>query len=180
MIGDVIALRAYWVNGNPIWHRAEQEARATTELERQIRNWYHYIWLCGDHICEQHVHDIDVCNWILDNAHPVKCWGMGARQQLDGKSGEIWDNFAVEYEYANGVRMYSYCGQIKREWASVSEAVLGSKGSAEFHNGRNIIRPKDGRIGGTRSGHRSLRAGTRGPDQRHPQGHRPKRNQTGH
>lgn len=144
MIGDVIALRAYWVNGNPIWHRAEQEARATTELERQIRNWYHYIWLCGDHICEQHVHDIDVCNWILDNAHPVKCWGMGARQQLDGKSGEIWDNFAVEYEYANGVRMYSYCGQIKREWASVSEAVLGSKGSAEFHNGRNIIRPKDG------------------------------------
>lgn len=144
MIGDVIALRAYWVNGNPIWHRAEQEAKATTELERQIRNWYHYIWLCGDHICEQHVHDIDVCNWILGNEHPVKCWGMGARQQLGDKSGEIWDNFAVEFEYASGVRLYSYCGQIKREWASVSEGVLGSKGSAEFHNGRNIIRPRDG------------------------------------
>lgn len=144
MIGDVIALRAYWVNGNPIWHRAEQEAKATNDLERQIRNWYHYIWLCGDHICEQHVHDIDVCNWILGNEHPVKCWGMGARQQLGEKSGEIWDNFAIEFEYASGVRLYSYCGQIKREWASVSEGVLGAKGSAEFHNGRNIIKPGSG------------------------------------
>jgi predicted dehydrogenase len=101
-----------------------------TELERQIHNWYHYIWLCGDHICEQHVHNIDVCNWIMGDKHPVKCWGMGARQQLGDKSGEIWDNFAVEFEYANGVRMHSYCGQIKREWSSVSEAVHGSKGTA--------------------------------------------------
>jgi myo-inositol 2-dehydrogenase/D-chiro-inositol 1-dehydrogenase len=141
MIGDVIALRAYWVNGGPIWHRG---LKGDTDLERQIRNWYHYIWLCGDHICEQHVHDLDVCNWIMGNAHPTKCWGMGARQQLGEQAGEIWDNFAAEFEYANGVRMYSYCGQIKREWASVSEAVLGSKGSAEFNGGRNIIKPKAG------------------------------------
>ena len=113
-IGDIVTLRAYWVNGGPIWHRGDQ---GDTELERQIRNWYHYIWLCGDHICEQHVHNLDVCNWIM-NDHPVSCWGMGARQQLDGKSGEIWDNFAIEYEYPNGARMYSYCGQIKREWSS--------------------------------------------------------------
>jgi predicted dehydrogenase len=126
-IGDVVALRAYWVNGGPIWHRGDN---GNTDLERQIRNWYHYIWLCGDHICEQHVHNLDVCNWIM-NDHPVKCWGMGARQQLDGKSGEIWDNFAVEYEYANGVRMYSYCGQIKRDWSSVSEGVLGAKGTSD-------------------------------------------------
>ena len=125
-IGDVVTLRAYWVNGGPIWHRGDD---GDTELERQIRNWYHYIWLCGDHICEQHVHNLDVCNWIMGD-HPVKCWGMGARQQLDGKSGEIWDNFAVEYEYANGVRMYSYCGQIKREWSSVSEGVQGTNGTS--------------------------------------------------
>ncbi len=137
-IGDVVALRAYWVNGGPIWHRG---VRGDTELERQIRNWYHYIWLSGDHICEQHVHNIDVCNWIM-KAHPVKCWGMGARQQLENKAGEIWDNFAVEFEYANGVRMYSYCGQIKREWSGVFEGVLGSKGSAELYDGRNVITPK--------------------------------------
>jgi myo-inositol 2-dehydrogenase / D-chiro-inositol 1-dehydrogenase len=136
-IGDIVTLRAYWVNGGPIWHRGEN---GKTELEKQIRNWYHYIWLSGDHICEQHVHNLDVCNWIM-NAHPVKCWGMGARQQLAERSGEIWDNFAVEYEYANGVRLYSYCGQIKRDWASVSEGVAGTKGTS---NPGGNISPKDG------------------------------------
>ena len=72
--------------------------------------------------------------------HPMRCWGMGARQQLNGKSGEIWDNFAIEYEYANGVRLYSYCGQIKREWASVSEAVAGHQGHRRIPAG--AIQPK--------------------------------------
>jgi myo-inositol 2-dehydrogenase / D-chiro-inositol 1-dehydrogenase len=143
-IGDVTTLRSYWVNGGPIWHRAEQEAKATTDLERQIRNWYHYIWLCGDHCVEQHVHNIDVCNWVV-GAHPVKAWGMGARQQLGDKSGEIWDNFAIEFEYANGMRLHGYCGQIKRAWSSVSEAVVGTKGEAEMHDGRNNIKANDGK-----------------------------------
>jgi myo-inositol 2-dehydrogenase / D-chiro-inositol 1-dehydrogenase len=138
-IGDVVTLRAYWVNDGPIWHRPEI---GPTELERQIRNWYHYIWLSGDHICEQHVHNIDVCNWVM-NDHPVKCWGMGGRQQLREKSGEIWDNFAVEYEYANGTRMFSYCGQIKREWSSVSEGVQGTKGTADPSN---RVQPKGGQM----------------------------------
>jgi myo-inositol 2-dehydrogenase / D-chiro-inositol 1-dehydrogenase len=141
-IGEVVTLRAYWVNGGPIWHRGEQ---GSTELEKQLRNWYHYIWLCGDHICEQHVHDIDVANWIV-NDHPVKCWGMGARQQLLGQSGEIWDNFGVEYQYANGVRLHSYCGQIKRSWSSVSEAADGSTGRVFLHDGRNYIKSNDGKV----------------------------------
>jgi myo-inositol 2-dehydrogenase / D-chiro-inositol 1-dehydrogenase len=134
-IGDIVSLRAYWVNGGPIWHRGDS---GSTDLERQIRNWYHYIWLSGDHICEQHVHNIDVCNWIMKD-HPVKAWGMGARQQLGNKSGEIWDNFAVEFEYPNGVRVASYCGQIKRDWSSVSEAVVGTKGTS---NPSGIIQAK--------------------------------------
>jgi predicted dehydrogenase len=136
-IGDVTALRAYWVNGNPIWHRG---VKGDTELERQIRNWYHYIWLCSDHIVEQHVHNIDICNWVM-GAYPVKAWGMGGRQQLGDKPGEIWDNFAVEFEYANGVRMHSYCGQIKRDFSSVSEAVVGSKGTS---NPAGSIKPYSG------------------------------------
>src|SRR5688572_8128677 len=139
-IGDVTALRAYWVNGGPIWHRTEQEAKAANEMERQIRNWYHYIWLCGDHCVEQHVHNIDICNWVA-GAHPVKVWGMGARQQLGNKSGEIWDNFAMEFEYANGVRMHSYCGQIKRDFSSVSEAIVGSKGTS---NPAGSLKPTTG------------------------------------
>lgn len=136
-IGDISFLRAYWVNGGPIWHRGD---KGDSDLERQVRNWYHYIWLSGDHICEQHVHNLDVCNWIM-NDHPKRCWGMGARQSLGEKSGEIWDNFGVEYEYEGGVRMYSYCGQIKRSWASVSESVHGTKGSS---NPSGRIQPAGG------------------------------------
>jgi myo-inositol 2-dehydrogenase / D-chiro-inositol 1-dehydrogenase len=138
-IGDIVTLRAYWVNGGPIWHRGEQ---GSTDLERQVRNWYHYIWLCGDHICEQHVHNIDVCNWVMGD-HPTKAWGMGARQQLGNKSGEIWDNFAIEYEYPSGAHLYSYCGQIKREWASVSEGVQGTKGTS---NPAGSIHPTGGAV----------------------------------
>ena len=136
-IGEILTLRAYWVNGGPIWHRG---MKGDSDLERQIANWYHYIWLSGDHICEQHVHNLDVCNWVM-NAHPVRCWGMGARQQLENKPGEIWDNFAVEYEYPSGARMYSYCGQIKRNWQSVSEALQGTQGTA---NPGGSISPKGG------------------------------------
>ena len=138
-IGDIVTLRAYWVNGGPIWHRGDH---GNTDLERQIRNWYHYIWLSGDHICEQHVHNLDVANWIMKD-HPVKCWGQGSRQQLGNKSGEIWDNFDVEYEYPNGVHLFSYCGQIKRDWSSVSEAVHATNGVADPHNN---IRPKGGQM----------------------------------
>lgn len=141
-IGDITAVRIYWVNGGPIWHRGDH---GDTDLEKQIRNWYHYIWLCGDHICEQHVHNIDIANWIM-KGHPVKAWGMGARQQLDGQSGEIWDNFAIEYEYPNGVRAHAYCGQIKRSWSSVSEAAHGATGTAQLNDGRNYIRPHSGSV----------------------------------
>src|SRR5438552_10860971 len=78
-MGDVTALRAYWVNGGPIWHEDKPrygQKMGDTALEKQLNNWYHYIWLCGDHICEQHIHNIDIANWIM-NGHPVKCWGMG-------------------------------------------------------------------------------------------------------
>ena len=137
-IGDVQMLRVYWVNGGPIWHRGDHGA---TALERQIRNWYHYIWLCGDHICEQHVHNLDIGTWIMGD-HPVKCWGQGSRQQLGNKSGEIWDNFAIEYQYPNGVHMFSYCGQIKRSGSpGVTEDVVGTKGKA-VPSGR--IMPTDG------------------------------------
>jgi len=138
-IGDIVAIRVYWVNGGPIWHRGDH---GDTDLERQIRNWYHYIWLSGDHICEQHVHNLDVANWLMMD-HPVKAWGQGSRQQLGDKSGEIWDNFDVEYEYPNGVHLFSYCGQIKREWSSVSEGVHGTKGSADPHH---MIHPTGGQV----------------------------------
>ena len=136
-IGDVTDFRAYWVNGGPIWHRG---LKGDTDMERQINNWYHYIWLCGDHCVEQAVHNIDICNWVA-NATPVKAWGMGARQMLGNQPGEIWDNFAFEFEYATGVRMHCYTGQIKRDFSAVSEAVIGTKGTS---NPAGSIKPTTG------------------------------------
>ena len=122
-IGDVQFIRAYW-NQGAIWHRGDH---GDTEMEKQIRNWYHYVWLCGDHICEQHVHNLDVANWIM-NDHPIRAYGQGGRQALGSKSGQIYDHFAVEYEYANGVRLFSQCRQINDTDGNVSEGCVGTKG----------------------------------------------------
>jgi myo-inositol 2-dehydrogenase/D-chiro-inositol 1-dehydrogenase len=122
-IGDILCLRAYW-NQGAIWHRGDNW---DNEMARQIHNWYHYVWLCGDHICEQHVHNLDVANWVM-NDHPIRAYGQGGRQALGSKSGQIYDHFAVEYEYANGVRLFSQCRQIEHTDGNVSEAVVGTKG----------------------------------------------------
>jgi predicted dehydrogenase len=124
-IGDILCLRAYW-NQGLIWNNPWNDQ--VSDMENHLRNWYHYLWLCGDHIVEQHVHNIDVCNWVMNDA-PVKAYGTGGRQVLSGK-GQIYDHFAVEFEYANGVRMFSQCRQIGSCSDSVSEAVVGTKGTS--------------------------------------------------
>jgi len=132
-IGDILAMRVYW-NGGPVGPKAERAklearlGRPPTEMEYQIRNWYMFNWLCGDHIVEQHIHNLDVANWVL-RGFPIRCWGMGGRAFQKGPdSGEIFDHHAVQYEYANGVRVFSECRQIPGCWQSVSEYAIGSKG----------------------------------------------------
>lgn len=128
-IGDIVASRVYW-NGAGVWVRPRQEGQ--TEMEYQMRNWYYFNWLCGDHIVEQHIHNLDVINW-LKGSYPVRCQGMGGRQVRTGEdNGEIFDHFAVEYEYSDGSRMFSSCRHIPNCWSSVSEHVHGSKGTANI------------------------------------------------
>jgi predicted dehydrogenase len=126
-IGDIIATRCSW-NGTGIWFRNRRPGQP--DAAYQIYNWYHFLWLCGDHIVEQHVHNIDVINWVM-NDHPIRAVGMGGRTVRpsgDPKDvGNIWDHFAVEYEYKNGVRMYSFCRHTPGD-SDVSETVFGSKG----------------------------------------------------
>lgn len=124
-IGELLYLCAYW-NGGAIWHRGD---KGETELEKQVRNWYHYTWLSGDHIVEQHVHNLDVCNWIM-NSHPIRALGLGGRAALGNKSGHIFDHHAVEFEYPNGIRLFSQCRQITGCDHNVSEFVCGTKGKA--------------------------------------------------
>ena len=133
--GEILAMRVYW-NGGPVGPKARRAdlekalGRPPTEMEYQLRNWYMFNWLCGDHIVEQHIHNLDVANWVL-NGYPVRALGMGGRAYQKGlDSGEIFDHHAVQYEYANGVRVFSECRQIPGCWNSVSEHVHGTKGSS--------------------------------------------------
>ena len=136
-IGDIVAMRIYWDGGpvGPKKKRATLEkemGRTPTEMEYQVANWYMFTWLCGDHIVEQHIHNIDVANWVL-KGYPVKCAGVGGRAYQKGPdSGEIYDHFNVEYEYAGGVRVFSQCRQIPGfSWNPVTEHAIGTKGTCD-------------------------------------------------
>jgi predicted dehydrogenase len=101
-----------------------------TEMEYQMRNWYYFNWLCGDHIVEQHIHNIDVSNWIKDML-PVEANGMGGRQVRTGKEyGQIFDHHAVEFTYPDGAKMFSQCRHIEGTFSAVNEHAHGCKGTA--------------------------------------------------
>ncbi|MCH7687777.1 MAG: Gfo/Idh/MocA family oxidoreductase, partial [Planctomycetes bacterium] len=138
-IGDIVTMRCYW-NGGGVWVRPRKHYQ--NEMEYQMRNWYYFNWLCGDHIVEQHIHNLDVCNW-LKGEHPVAAYGMGGREVRDGREfGEIFDHHAVEFEYADGTRLFSQCRHIRNCWNSVSEHAHGSKGYANL--GAASIETNDG------------------------------------
>lgn len=126
-IGEIISAQCYWNQGG-LWNHARKPE--WTDMEWQIRNWLYFTWLSGDHICEQHVHNLDVINWAMQ-AHPVKCVGMGGRQvRTDPAYGNIFDHFTVEYEYDNGARLLSMCRQIDGCCSNVSERIAGVKGTS--------------------------------------------------
>ena len=127
-IGDLVTTRVYW-NSAGVWDPRINRAQAKSEMEYQLKNWYYYTWLCGDHICEQHIHNLDVGNWWRD-AFPVKARGMGGREvRTDKKYGQIFDHFACQFEYENGDMMISECRHIPNTWRSVSETAHGTKGT---------------------------------------------------
>jgi predicted dehydrogenase len=148
ILGEIKYMRAYFNSGG-VWFRARQPDQ--TEMQFQVANWYYFNWLCGDHIVEQHVHDLDVMNWIK-NDHPVKANGMGGRQARTpkwaaakegmgpGDVGEIFDHHAVEFEYADGTKMYSFCRHIPGCWNAFWECAHGTKGYADIEgHGRGEI-----------------------------------------
>lgn len=126
-IGDIVTAHVYWNSGG-VWVRERQPGQ--TEMEYQMRNWYYFNWLCGDHICEQHIHNIDVSNWVK-GAYPVSAYGMGGRRMRDGKDhGEIFDHHFVEFTYEDGTKMFSQCRHWKGTASRVTEAFQGTNGSA--------------------------------------------------
>jgi predicted dehydrogenase len=124
-IGDITSAQAWW-NNDGVWVNKRQANQ--TEMEYQMRNWYYFVWLCGDHITEQHIHNIDVVNWFK-GGYPVKAQGMGGREVRKGKDhGEIFDHHYVEFTYADGSILNSQCRHIPGTMAKVDELIIGTKG----------------------------------------------------
>ena len=131
-IGQIVSGQGYWNGGDMLgyWKWWDKENRS--DMEWQCRSWPWFTWTSGDHIVEQHVHNLDVLNWALQ-AHPVQCMGMGGRAVRT--LGNIYDHFAVEYEYPEGVRVSSYCRQINGSTDRIAERVVGTKGFADVDQG---------------------------------------------
>jgi predicted dehydrogenase len=124
-IGEVVGGQVFWNQGG-LWHR-DRKAE-WTDAEWQIRNWLYFTWLSGDHIVEQHVHNIDVANWVM-RAHPVKAMGVGGRQFRTGPEyGHIYDHFAIDFEYPGGARVLSMCRQIEGTRDRIGEHFAGTAG----------------------------------------------------
>ena len=115
-------------------------------MEYQIRNFQYFVWSGGDLIVEGHVHNLDVCNWLLD-AHPTEANGMGGRQvPVDGSQGHTFDHHTVEFTYPNGVKLFSQSRYIPGCWGFVAEIVHGTKGQATLDRlGRRAERRFTGR-----------------------------------
>ena len=124
-IGDIVSAQAWWDNDG-VWVRPRKPGQ--TEMEYQMRNWYYFVWLCGDHINEQHIHNLDVINWAMDG-YPVKAQGMGGREVRKGKDyGQIFDHHYVEFQYGDGTLLNSQCRHIKGTMSKVDELLVGTKG----------------------------------------------------
>ena len=146
--GDLELIRVYW-NGSTPWVRPRRPGQ--TEMEYQMRNWYFFTWLCGDHIVEQHIHNLDVANWVKKGP-PVKAEGIGGRTLRHGPDhGQIYDHHYVEYTYADGTKMASQCRHWDKSPGNVSEHVHGIKGYADlsayritYRDGKTWSHPRRG------------------------------------
>ena len=128
-IGDVLSVQENYLTG-PLWHRGDR-SKFDSEMEYQLRNWYYFTWLSGDHIVEQFIHSLDKSMWLMGDTPPAKCVGLGGRQvRTEEKWGNIYDHHAVCYEWANGFKSFAYTRQMRGCKNNVEDYVQGSKGRA--------------------------------------------------
>ncbi|MEX2632934.1 MAG: Gfo/Idh/MocA family oxidoreductase [Balneolales bacterium] len=143
-IGDVVSGQIYWNSGG-VW--VKQREPQQTEMEYQMRNWYYFNWLCGDHIVEQHIHQIDVANWITGE-FPSSAQGMGGREVRRGKEfGEIFDHHFVEFTYPSGAVIASQCRHQPNTMNRVAEQFQGTKGTVSSNgSGKGSLVSYNGNI----------------------------------
>jgi predicted dehydrogenase len=138
-IGEIVAGNAWWCGGGSARVYPPKPAEMS-DVEFQIRSWYRFRWTCGDHIVEQHVHNLDVMMWVLGQ-NPIEARGMGS--QLRRPFGDCYDNFAVDYVFPGEVHVTSMCRQINECWNSIGEFVVGTKGKSNCANKITFADGKD-------------------------------------
>ncbi len=143
-IGEIVSGQCYW-NMGPLWVEDAKRYWETyqsgkwTDMEYQCRNWLFHVWLSGDHICEQHVHNIDIIHWAI-GGDPKMVMGVGGRQErVQPQYGNGYDHFATEFEFDNGVRVSSMCRQQSGASFNVAERLVGTKGQVFLDNGNGLI-----------------------------------------
>ncbi len=142
-LGELRSAYAYWI-GTPVIQQPKGRDPKWGDMTWQHRNWYSYVWLCGDQIVEQHLHNIDVINWVM-GTHPTRVAATGGAiwRPKDEIHGNIYDHISAEFEYPNGVKLSSHCRQFpKGLYTNVSELVIGSKGKSNCRDlGTKDINP---------------------------------------
>ncbi|MCS7315053.1 MAG: Gfo/Idh/MocA family oxidoreductase [Bryobacteraceae bacterium] len=127
-IGEIVALYSNYLSG-PVMHAKARDPR-WGDMEWQHRNWYSFLWLCGDQIVEQHFHNIDFINWVM-GAHPVRVVASGgaAWRPREELYGNIYDHMFSDFVYPNGVRYASHCRQYPQGcYRVVNDLIVGTKG----------------------------------------------------
>jgi len=137
-IGNIVSTNVYW-NGGQLWYRTNNPS--WSEMEWMIRDWVNWCWLSGDHIVEQHVHNLDVAHWFM-GVPPVKALGFGSRQRR--VTGDQYDNFSVDYVFEDGRQMHSMCRQIDGCSGGVYETFHGTKAIATTGGGKCQIIDAEG------------------------------------
>jgi predicted dehydrogenase len=136
-IGKITSAKAFW-NQEHVWYREREPG--WNDMEYMIRNWNNFCWLCGDHILDTHVHNIDVINWFLGK-HPERAIGYGGRARRI--TGDQYDFFSVDFDYGNGVSSHSMCRQIDSCASGTGELIMGTEG---YTNCQNTIWDLNGKI----------------------------------
>ncbi|MFO0810533.1 MAG: Gfo/Idh/MocA family oxidoreductase [Gemmataceae bacterium] len=154
-IGDVLAIHCNYNTGYVGVPTPQKEGMG--DFEWQLRNWWFFTWLSGDHIVEQHIHNLDKAAWVLKDTYPIAATGLGGRQvRTDPKFGHIFDHHAVIFEYAGGQKVFSYCRQQNNCANDVSDHIFGTSGVAYLNEsgrrgGHRIEGPKAWKYAGPKT-----------------------------
>jgi myo-inositol 2-dehydrogenase/D-chiro-inositol 1-dehydrogenase len=127
-IGTITSAKAYW-NQDHVWFREREPG--WDDMEYMLRNWNNFCWLCGDHILDTHVHNIDVVNWFMGK-YPERAIGYGGRHRR--VTGDQYDFFSIDFDYGNGVSSHSMCRQIDSCANGTGELIMGTEGYTNCQN----------------------------------------------